>query len=56
MQIYPNTFKKQNNGDDLYNICVWIICGSLCCIVIMVIIIILINKEDDQIIDYSESY
>jgi hypothetical protein len=56
MQIYPEIYKKGNNSDDLYNICVGIICGSLCCIIIMVIIIIIINKDDKGIINYSGSY
>ena len=56
MQIYPETYKKGNNGDDLYNICVGIICGSLCCIVIMILIIIIINKDDKENTDFSGSY
>ena len=59
MQVYPDTFKKKSNEDDLYNICLGVICGSLCCIIIMVSLIILFFKpkeREDMLLSNSGSY
>ena len=49
MKVYPETIKKRDNGDILYDLCIGIICGSCICIVLLVIIIIItVNKLDNN--------
>ena len=49
MKVYPETIRKIDNGDALYDLCIGVICGSCFCIILMVIVIIItINKLDNE--------
>jgi hypothetical protein len=55
VQVYPtNMTKKQDNGDELYDLCIGIICCSCLCITILVSIIIFITLNIEE--DSSQSY
>lgn len=56
MQIYPENYKKGDNGDTLYNLCIGIICGSCICTTLMVsIIFIFFKPKEDILLDGSGS-
>ena len=44
--IYPSSYSKDNKSDQIYNLCVGIIWGSLICICFMVLIIILLVRNE----------
>jgi hypothetical protein len=57
MKVYPETIKRRNTGDDLYNICIGVIWGSLCCILLMVLLVIVVNLKIEELEnDNSGSY
>tara|TARA_Y100001935_G_C17165140_1_gene437307 strand:+ start:683 stop:856 length:174 start_codon:yes stop_codon:yes gene_type:complete len=57
MKIYPETIKTGDTGDDLYNIYIGVIWGSLCCILLMVILVIVVNLKIEALEnDNSGSY
>ncbi len=57
MKIYPETIKRGNTDDDLYNICIGVIWGSVCCILLMVLLVIVINLKIEELEnDNSGSY
>tara|TARA_B100000767_G_C19662703_1_gene491718 strand:+ start:189 stop:416 length:228 start_codon:yes stop_codon:yes gene_type:complete len=57
MKVYPETIRVKNTGDDLYNICIGVIWGSVCCILLMVLLVIVINLKIEELEnDNSGSY
>lgn len=52
MQIYPENYKKGDNGDTLYNLFIGIICGS-CTTLMVSIIFIFFKPKEDTLLDSS---
>mgnify|MGYP001208731232 FL=1 len=53
-KVYPTTtIKNKDNGDDLYNISLGIICGSCICILVCVALIVVISLVIDEHIEYN---
>ncbi len=57
MKVYPETIRRGDTGDDLYNICLGVVWGSLCCIILMVLLVIVIDMKIEELEnDNSGSY